>query len=198
MSQKEKPMDPEVTETAQTEASVETAKETTASQEAPKKGKRAAKAEAHVAKLEEELEAARKTADEAKDQLLRTLAEYDNFRKRTEKEKAAIYDHAVKDAVAEILNVADAMEMALIHKDCDADTLRKGVEMIDKSLKDALAKLKVESIGAVGDSFDPVLHQAVSHIEDENLGENVIAQVYQKGCRIGDKIIRHATVVVAN
>jgi molecular chaperone GrpE len=151
-----------------------------------------------VAKLEADLEAARKAVDETKDQLLRTLAEYDNFRKRTEKEKAAIYDHAVKDAVSQILNVADTMEMALAHKDCDADDLRKGVEMIDKNMKDALSKLKVEAIGAVGDPFDPELHQAVSHIEDEGLGENVIAQVYQKGYRIGDKMIRHATVVVAN
>ena len=125
-------------------------------------------------------------------------AEYDNFRKRTEKEKAAIYDNAVKDAVAEILNVADTMEMALAHKDCEADDLRKGVEMIEKNLHAALTKLKVEPIGAEGDPFDPELHQAVSHIENEDLGENVIAQVYRKGYRIGDKIIRHATVVVAN
>ena len=190
MSKKEKPIDPEVTETEN-----QTAEE---QQTEPKKSKRTSKADAQIAKLEEDLEAARKAADETKDQLLRTLAEYDNFRKRTEKEKAAIYDHAVKDAVAEILNVVDTMEMALIHKDCDAETLRKGVEMIDKNLKDALGKLKVEAIGAVGDPFDPALHQAVSHIEDENLGENVIAQIYQKGYKIGDKIIRHATVVVAN
>lgn len=180
MSKKEKPIDPEVveTETPEVQPEVKTAEE--------------------VAKLEADLEAARKAVDETKDQLLRTLAEYDNFRKRTEKEKAAIYDHAVKDAVSQILNVADTMEMALAHKDCDADDLRKGVEMIDKNMKDALSKLKVEAIGAVGDPFDPELHQAVSHIEDEGLGENVIAQVYQKGYRIGDKMIRHATVVVAN
>ncbi len=190
MSKKEEPMEPEVTETEQPAAEEQ--------QPEPKKSKRVSKAEAQIAKLEEELEAARKTADETKDQLLRTLAEYDNYRKRTEKEKAAIYDFAVKDAVAEILNVADAMELALANKDCSADTLRKGVEMIDKNLRDALGKLKVESIGAVGDPFDPALHQAVSHIEDESLGENVIAQLYQKGYKVGDKIIRHATVVVAN
>ena len=151
-----------------------------------------------IAKLNAELETAKQAAADAKDQLLRVMAEYDNFRKRTEKEKAAIYDNAVKDAVAEILNVADTMEMALAHKDCEADDLRKGVEMIEKNLHAALTKLKVESIGAEGDPFDPELHQAVSHIENEELGENVIAQVYRKGYRIGDKIIRHATVVVAN
>lgn len=151
-----------------------------------------------IAKLNAELETAKQAAADAKDQLLRVMAEYDNFRKRTEKEKAAIYDNAVKDAVAEILNVADTMEMALAHKDCEADDLRKGVEMIEKNLHAALTKLKVEPIGAEGDPFDPELHQAVSHIENEDLGENVIAQVYRKGYRIGDKIIRHATVVVAN
>jgi molecular chaperone GrpE len=181
LSKKEKPIDPEVVETLSPAA------------EQPE-----TKVEEETAKLASDLEAAQKAVEETKDQLLRTLAEYDNFRKRTEKEKAAIYDHAVKDAVSQILNVADSMEMALAHKDCEADDLRKGVEMIDKSLKDALSKLKVEAIGAVGDTFDPSLHQAVSHIEDENLGENVIAQVYQKGYRIGDKMIRHATVVVAN
>jgi molecular chaperone GrpE len=181
LSKKEKPIDPEVVETP-----------------SPAVEQPETKVEEETAKLASDLEAAQKAVEETKDQLLRTLAEYDNFRKRTEKEKAAIYDHAVKDAVSQILNVADSMEMALAHKDCEADDLRKGVEMIDKSLKDALSKLKVEAIGAVGDTFDPSLHQAVSHIEDENLGENVIAQVYQKGYRIGDKMIRHATVVVAN
>ena len=187
MSEKEK-------DTAVEPETVETEQPVTEEQPEPKKGKRSSK----TAKLEEELEAAKKAADETKDQLLRTLAEYDNFRKRTEKEKAAIYDHAVKDTVAEILNVADTMEMALAHKDCSAEDLRKGVEMIDKNLKDTLTKLKVEAIGEVGEPFDPSFHQAVSHVEDESLEENVIAQVYRKGYKIGDKIIRPATVVVAN
>lgn len=189
MSEKEK-------DTAVESETVETEQPMTEEQPEPKKGKRSSKAD--VAKLEEDLAAAQKAVDETKDQLLRTLAEYDNFRKRTEKEKAAIYDHAVKDTVAEILNVVDTMEMALAHKDCSAEDLRKGVEMIDKNLKDTLTKLKVESIGAVGEPFDPSLHQAVSHVEDESLEENVIAQVYRKGYKIGDKIIRPATVVVAN
>lgn len=207
MSKKETPVDPEVTE--QPEATAEEAAEQTeaapaeepaaeeTSTEETKKSKRFGK-DAKILKLEEELEASKKEAAETKDRLLRTLAEYDNFRKRTEKEKTAIYDHAVKDTVGEILTVADTMEMALAHKDCSAEDLRKGVELIQKNLTDTLAKLKVESIGAVGEPFDPELHQAVSHIEDGNLGENVIAQIYQKGYRIGDKIIRHATVVVAN
>ena len=184
LSKKEKQVEQPV-EAAETAAQAETNKATESNTE-------------EIAKLNAELETAKQAAADAKDQLLRVMAEYDNFRKRTEKEKAAIYDNAVKDAVAEILNVADTMEMALAHKDCEADDLRKGVEMIEKNLHAALTKLKVEPIGAEGDSFDPELHQAVSHIENEDLGENVIAQVYRKGYRIGDKIIRHATVVVAN
>ena len=184
LSKKEKQVEQPV-ETAETAAQAETNKATESNTE-------------EIAKLNAELETAKQAAADAKDQLLRVMAEYDNFRKRTEKEKAAIYDNAVKDAVAEILNVADTMEMALAHKDCEADDLRKGVEMIEKNLHAALTKLKVEPIGAEGDPFDPELHQAVSHIENEDLGENVIAQVYRKGYRIGDKIIRHATVVAAN
>ena len=184
LSKKEKQVEQPV-EAAETAAQAETNKATESNTE-------------EIAKLNAELETAKQAAADAKDQLLRVMAEYDNFRKRTEKEKAAIYDNAVKDAVAEILNVADTMEMALAHKDCEADDLRKGVEMIEKNLHTALTKLKVEPIGAEGDPFDPELHQAVSHIENEDLGENVIAQVYRKGYRIGDKIIRHATVVVAN
>lgn len=184
LSKKEKQVEQPV-EAAETAAQAETNKATESNTE-------------EITKLNAELETAKQAAADAKDQLLRVMAEYDNFRKRTEKEKAAIYDNAVKDAVAEILNVADTMEMALAHKDCEADDLRKGVEMIEKNLHAALTKLKVEPIGAEGDPFDPELHQAVSHIENEDLGENVIAQVYRKGYRIGDKIIRHATVVVAN
>ena len=184
LSKKEKQVEQPV-EAAETAAQAETNKATESNTE-------------EIAKLNAELETAKQAAADAKDQLLRVMAEYDNFRKRTEKEKAAIYDNAVKDAVAEILNVADTMEMALAHKDCEADDLRKGVEMIEKNLHAALTKLKVEPIGAEGEPFDPELHQAVSHIENEDLGENVIAQVYRKGYRIGDKIIRHATVVVAN
>ncbi|MCI9575543.1 MAG: nucleotide exchange factor GrpE [Clostridiales bacterium] len=165
------------------------------------KKKEAAQAEdlqAQVEELQAKLEEAAKKQEETKDQLLRTLAEYDNYRKRTEREKAATYDNAAKDTVAEFLNIVDTMEMALAQKDCSAEDLRKGVEMIGKNLQDVLAKLGVTAIGEVGDPFDPEIHQAVSHVEDDALGENVISMVYRKGYRIGDRIVRHATVVVAN
>ncbi len=133
-----------------------------------------------------------------KDQLLRTAAEYDNFRKRSDREKKAIYADATADAVTELLGVADNLERALEQKECSTEDLRKGVEMVLNQMHAAFGKLNVTEMGAVGDAFDPAIHNAVSHIDDENLGENVISQVFQKGYRIGDKVVRHAMVQVAN
>lgn len=148
--------------------------------------------------LQKELEQVTAARNEEKDQYMRVLAEYDNYRKRTDREKAATYDTAAADTVAEFLPVVDNMELALAQADCSAEDLRKGVEMIQKNLNDILSKLGVAVMGTVGEPFNPEYHQAVSHIEDESLGENVIATVYRKGYRIGDKIVRHATVIVAN
>lgn len=153
---------------------------------------------AQIAELQKQLEETARKQEETRDQLLRTLAEYDNYRKRTEREKAASYDNAVKDTVGQFLNIVDTLEMALAQKDCKPEDLRKGLEMIGKNLTEVLDKLQVTMVGEAGDAFNPELHQAVSHIEDDKLGENVIATVYRKGYRIGDKMIRHATVVVAN
>ena len=133
-----------------------------------------------------------------KDALLRTAAEYDNFRKRTVREKESLYADATADAVKEFLGVADNLERALAQKDCSAEDLRKGVEMTQKQLLAALDKLGVTEMGAEGDPFDPALHSAVAHVDDPKLGENVVAQVLQKGYRIGDKVIRHAMVQAAN
>lgn len=167
--------------------------ETTPAQEADGK-----ELQTQVADLQAKLAEAEKQQAETKDQLLRVLAEYDNYRKRTEREKAATYDNAAKDTIAQFLGVVDTIEMALAQKDCKMEDLRKGVEMIEKNLQDILSKLGVTPIGAEGEPFDPELHQAVSHVEDEKLGENVISAVYRKGYRMGDRIVRHATVVVAN
>jgi len=148
--------------------------------------------------LQHELEQISAARNEEKDQYMRVLAEYDNYRKRTDREKAAAYDGAAADTVVEFLPVVDNMELALAQTDCSAEDLRKGVEMIQKNLNDILSKLGVVAMGEVGELFNPEYHQAVSHIEDEALGENIIATVYRKGYRIGDKIVRHATVIVAN
>lgn len=133
-----------------------------------------------------------------KDLFLRTAAEYDNFRKRTEREKTSIYSDATAAAVLEFLPVADNLVRALEQKDCSAEDLRKGVEMVQRQMESALQKLGVEEMGAEGDPFDPSLHNAVSHVEDEKTGENTISQVFQKGYKIGGKVIRHAMVQVAN
>ena len=131
------------------------------------------------------------------DSLLRLAAEYDNFRKRTIKEKEASYGNGKADAVAKILPVYDNLERALNQPTEDA-AYKKGVELTMNELVKIFTGLGVEIFGSVGDSFDPNLHNAVMHTEDEGLGENVIAQVFQKGFKVGDKIVRFAMVQVAN
>ena len=146
----------------------------------------------------EALEKLQKEFDEHKQQYLRVLAEYDNFRKRTAHEKDAIYNNAVSDTVQAILPIADNIERALSQENASAEDMKKGVEMIEAQIKSAFEKLGVTEIGQAGDPFDPNLHNAVAHIDDESLGENVIAAVYQKGYKLGDRVVRHAMVQVAN
>ena len=128
---------------------------------------------------------------------LRLAAEYDNFRKRTIKEKDAAYGNGKADAVAKLLPVYDNLERALNQPTEDA-AYKKGVEMTMNELVKILGALGVEIFGEIGDSFDPNLHNAVMHIDDENLGENTLSMVFQKGFKIGDKVIRFAMVQVAN
>ena len=132
------------------------------------------------------------------DILLRTAAEYDNSRKRTGREKQSVYQDATADAVKEFLPVADNLERALEQKDCSAEDLRKGVEMVEKQMQDALKKLGVTEMGKEGEPFDPALHSAVAHVEDEKAGDNTAEKVFQKGYNIGDCVGRHAMVQVAN
>lgn len=131
------------------------------------------------------------------DQFLRLAAEFDNFRKRTIKEKEASYGHGKADTVSKLLPVYDNLERALQQETADA-AFKKGVEMTMTELEKILSGLGVEIFGQVGDSFDPELHNAVMHIENEELGENTIAAVFQKGFKLGDKVIRFAMVQVAN
>ena len=131
------------------------------------------------------------------DARLRVAAEYDNFRKRAVKEKDAAYGNGKADAVAKILPIYDNLERALNQPTEDA-AFKKGVEMTMTELTKILTGLGVEIFGEAGDSFDPNLHNAVMHTEDESLGENVIAQVFQKGFKIGEKVVRFAMVQVAN
>lgn len=140
-------------------------------------------------KLQEEL-------DTTKDTLLRLRAEYDNYRRRSIKEKEGIYSDAYVDVIKEILPIIDNLERA-IAADGALEDLKKGVEMTMKGCQDAFSKLGIEEIDATGE-FDPNLHNAVMHIEDENLDKNIIAEVFQKGYKKDEKVIRHTMVKVAN
>ena len=131
------------------------------------------------------------------DAYLRLAAEFDNFRKRTVKEKEASYGNGKADAVAKLLPVYDNLERALNQETADA-AYKKGVELTMNELVKILTSLGVEIFGNPGDAFDPNLHTAVMHTEDESLPENTIAQVFQKGFKIGEKVVRFAMVQVAN
>jgi len=135
---------------------------------------------------------------DTKDQLLRTAAEYANFRARSAKEKEQTYNNAKGSVVAEILPVIDNLERALAGEGSDYDALKQGVQMTMDGLMASLEKLGVEQYGESGDTFDPNIHNAVMHIEDDELGENVICDVFQKGYKIGDRVIRAAMVKTAN
>ncbi len=131
------------------------------------------------------------------DSYLRLAADYDNFRKRTIKEKEQTYGNGKADAIEKILPVYDNLERALNQETAD-EAYKKGVEMTMTQLVGILTGLGVEIFGNVGDTFDPNLHNAVMHTDDESLGENTISQVFQKGFKLGDKIVRFAMVQVAN
>ena len=165
-------------------------------QKEEKKGRKVSRKE--LEEVQAELEKTQKELAALKDQYLRTRAEYDNCRKRTEREKAAIYGDGTSDAIKGMLPVGDNLERALAQKDCSVEDLMKGVEMVQTQFLESLKKLGVTPMGNVGDEFNPELHNAVSHIEDENLEINVISAVFQKGYMLGDKVVRHAMVQVAN
>ncbi len=139
-----------------------------------------------------------KELTDTKDQLLRITAEYANFRKRSEKEKQDAYVFAKSETIKELLPVIDNLERALASESEDYDSLKKGVEITFNSLVDTLGKLGVEIFGTPGEEFDPNLHNAVMHIEDENYKNGEIVDVFQKGYKISDKIIRPAMVKSAN
>lgn len=135
--------------------------------------------------------------DELRDKYLRLMAEFDNFRKRSVKERSEIYPEAMANAVEAFLPLADNFERAAMAETSD-EKYKAGVMMIYDQLSKAFQRLGVEEINRVGETFDPTLENAVSQISDEKFGENTVAQVYQKGYRIGNKIIRPAIVAVAN
>lgn len=147
-------------------------------------------------KLKDENKKLNNEAEALKERLLRITAEYDNYRKRTSKEKEGIYTDACTDVLKEMIPVLDNLERA-ISVEGNVEDIKKGIEMTIKGFKTSFEKLGVEEIEASGE-FDPNYHQAVMHIQDENLGANSIAEVFQKGYKRGDKVIRYTVVKVAN
>lgn len=148
-------------------------------------------------KKDSEIEALKKELQQKSDLLTRTAAEFDNFKKRTEREKSGIAEFAKADVIKKLLPIMDNIERANA-ADKDSPDYIKGIEMIVKQFTSLSETLGIEEIGSEGEKFDPNFHEAVMHIEDENFGENEIALVLQKGFKLGDTVIRPAMVKVAN
>lgn len=149
-------------------------------------------------KAEEEVNPLEKELADTKEQLLRITAEYANFRKRSEKEKSETFSFATAKTVGELLPVIDNLERALSNEQEDYEGLKKGVQMTYDGLMATLEKLGVTAYGESGEQFDPNFHNAVMHIEDDELETNIITDVFQKGYKINDKVVRPAMVKTAN
>ena len=155
------------------------------------------KQEEKLEKKQETKSAKEKELEELTDRYKRVLAEFENYKKRSQKERENLYNSILADVVETMLPVLDNLENAAKVETKDEE-YKKGVELVLKQFKDVLKSKGVEEIKTVGETFDPELHEAVSSIQDENLGEKEIAQEYRKGYKIGSKVIRHSMVVVAN
>lgn len=181
----------EAVETAEAEAASEDKKSAKKDKKAENK-----KHKAELDKLSAELENEKAKTAAAEDKYLRVVAEYDNYRRRTQKEKEGIYSDAKADVVKELLPLIDNLQRATGYT--EADKVAEGVSMILGTLPDVLGKMGIEAYGEPGEQFDPNIHNALMHEDNPELGENVIVSVYQQGYRVGDKIIRYAMVTVAN
>ena len=148
--------------------------------------------------LQEQLDAMKKDLDAQKDQYLRLAAEYDNFRKRSQREREAAFNDSKAAVLTEILPVIDNFERASQNKEAGYEDFQKGIDMTFQQLMEIMKKLGVEAFGDAGDPFDPNIHNAVMHVEDEALDENVVTDVFSKGYQLGDRVLRHAMVKVAN
>lgn len=201
MSKKNKNQhDPKPKQETVNEEPVEQTEPETAAQEAPAaEAPETPKQEAPEAEAPQpdETEQLRQKLVAEHDLYLRLAAEYDNFRKRSRKEKEALYLDVKAETAGKFLPVFDDLERALANETAD-EAYKKGVELIMSEFRKIIKELGGEEFGETGDPFDPNAHNAVMHVEDESLGENVVAQVFQKGFRIGEKVIRHAVVKVAN
>lgn len=159
--------------------------------------KQEAKKADEIIDLKKQIENQKVQIDETEDRLKRVAAEFDNYKKRSAKEKDALYNSLIADIVSGFLPIIDNLEKA-VEAETKDEEYKKGIELVLKQFKDVLASKGVKEIEAVGKTFDPELHEAVSSIVDENLGEKEIAQEYRKGYKIGNRVIRHSMVIVAN
>ena len=188
-------------EPQQAENTEEQTAQTPETEEKSKGGKKKKEKEKTYTLTQQQMEAAElaaKQLESVKDQFVRLTAEYDNYRKRTTKEKDALYQDAKADTIKAFLAVYDNLERAVAAPGDEESPHKKGLEMIFHQYQDILKNLGVTEIEAQGQPFDPEKHNAVMHIEDETYGESVVAQVFQAGFMLGDKVIRHAIVQVAN
>lgn len=206
MSEENKRPEEPAEETAQQEPvreeqpAQETAQDQSAADKAEKGAKAKKKKEKTYTLTREQMEAAElaaKQLESVKDQFTRLTAEYDNYRKRTTKEKENVYADAKADTVKEFLGVLDNLERGLAQF-AEGDPHRQGMELICRQFLAVLEKLGVTRIEAQGQPFDPQKHDAVMHVEDENVGENTVVEVLQQGYQLGDKVLRFAMVKVAN
>ena len=172
-------------------------KKKTQTEESPETVEKEAAAEETADERDALIEELNKKLLEANDKYLRTVAEYDNFRKRSQKEKEAIFSDSKTDIIGKFLPVIDNFERAA-SAETDLESYKKGIEMTVNQLLEVFKALGVEAFGEKGEEFDPNIHNGIMHVDDESLGENVISDVYMKGYKMGDKVIRHATVIVAN
>ena len=201
MSEEIKEPQEETPEAAEAAEAAETSQETPEKPEAEKKARKKEKKEKGITFTREQvekMELAARQLESVKDQFTRLTAEYDNYRKRTTKEKDSIYQDAKGDTIKAFLAVYDNLERAAAAEGGEDSPHKKGLEMIFQQFKELLAKEGVKEIEAKGREFDPQLMNAVMHIEDESLGENVVAQVFQSGFELDGKVLRHAIVQVAN
>jgi len=157
-----------------------------------------AEVEVEEAKEPTETEKLQAQLNETNEKFLRTLAEYDNYRKRSQKEKEQAYGDSKAAVLSELLPVLDNFERAASNKEASPEDYQKGIDMIFNQFNEILKKTGVEAFGEKGEEFDPNIHSAVMHIDDENEKENVIVDVFSKGYKLGDRVLRHAIVKVAN
>ena len=165
--------------------------------EETKKEKNVSEEKDEQTKLKDTILMQKEKLDEQEDRLKRLMAEFDNFKKRSSKEREGLYNSLVSDIFSSLLPVIDNLEKAVEAKTED-EAYKQGVELVLKQFKDVLSANGVEEIETVGQVFDPELHEAVASVTDETLGEKVIKEEYRKGYKIGSKVIRHSMVVVAN